>query len=56
MKPYKLRCWRWKDGEASSYFFTCARPGRTSKEESKKAQVQTLLFAVGWPVSLGRGR
>jgi hypothetical protein len=45
MKPYKLRRWRWKDGELSCYFFTCARPGRTNKEESKKAQVSDDLVS-----------
>jgi hypothetical protein len=39
MKPYKLRRWRWKDGESTRYFFTCARPGRTSKETSKNMRV-----------------
>ncbi len=43
MKPYKLRRWRWNDGESSYYFFTCARPGRTGKEESKKAKVPDIV-------------
>jgi len=38
-RPYRLRRWRWRDGDRVRFFFTCARPGRTSKFESKTAQI-----------------
>jgi hypothetical protein len=39
IKPFRLR--RWKAGAAFGgvSFFTCARPGRTSKDASKSASV-----------------
>ena len=38
-KPYKLRRWRLDAPTGSAHFFTCARPGRSSREESKTKPV-----------------
>jgi hypothetical protein len=39
MKPYMLRRWKRAASPDRIPFFTCARPGRTSDEASKKAMV-----------------
>ncbi len=38
-KPYLLRRWRVETETGPNYFFTCARPGRSSRESSKTALV-----------------
>ncbi len=43
MKPYKLRRWRLADGISNYYFFTCARPGRTSRPESRWDRVEDAV-------------
>ena len=51
-KPYMLRRWRTTGPPESHYFFTCARPGRTGKEESKHAPVPDDLvhrWVLGLP-------
>jgi hypothetical protein len=40
MKAYMLRRWRRASSPEPIPFFTCARPGRTSDEKSKKAMVE----------------
>src|SRR5438034_508690 len=52
LKPYMLK--RWRTGAPSNchYFFTCARPGRTSDPDSKHAQVSDELvhrWVLGLP-------
>ena len=38
-KPYHLRRWKFTTATGSAHFFTCARPGRSSRGETKTATV-----------------
>ena len=54
-KPYRLKRWRVDTPTGSAHFFTCARPRRTSLEESKTKPVpyETVHRWVLWLGKLG---
>jgi hypothetical protein len=43
MKPFRLRRWRPRSSSQDVQFFTCARPGRSGKSESRHAHVPDSL-------------
>ena len=50
-KPYKLRAWQIGASTGSAHFFTCARPGRSSRGETKTATVDDNGLH-GWLIGL----
>jgi hypothetical protein len=56
MKPYRLRRWRPSSSSRDVEFFTCARPGRSGKPESKLSSVPDNVvhqWVRGLPGSIG---
>lgn len=56
MKPYRLRRWRPSSSSQDVQFFTCARPGRSGKSESRFSRVPDHIvhkWLQGLPGSTG---
>lgn len=50
MEPFNLRYWKFSEGAANdTYFYTCARPGRSKGQDEPVPQGMVSLWVVGLP-------
>ena len=52
MEPYRLRQWRIGDSPNPVYFFTCARPGRSTYKYKKKNNSVSDAIVSKWVCNL----